>query len=78
MAGKTIQHTLINDYLTVLGVPHTEDYSNKRIAKMPFHTLFGFSKLLKKYGVESDGYYLADKSEIRELTPLFLANLRLD
>ncbi len=41
---------------------------------MPFKTLFGFSKLLGEYGVPSEGYHLADKSEITLLTPPFIAN----
>ncbi len=68
------QHTLINDYLRCLGVPHTGQYSDSRIKDIPFKTLFGFSKLLEEYGVESEGYYLEDKNEISKLTPPFLAN----
>lgn len=74
MANRYTSHSLINDYLTVLGVPHTEDYSDKRVASMPFHTLFGLSKLLEEYGVASEGYILSDKSELRALTPPFLAS----
>lgn len=66
-------HTLICDYLDALGVPHTKAYSDRRFGSMPFHTLFGLSKLLEEYGVESEGYCLSDKSELSSLQPPFLA-----
>ena len=66
-------YSLIDDYLSVLGVPHTSDFSNSRFKEMPFPTLFGFSKLLQEYGVKSEGYLLKDKQEISQLTPPFLA-----
>lgn len=74
MAQTSSKHSLINDYLTLLRVPHTQAYSNNRYASMPFHTLFGFSRLLQEYGVNSEGYKLTDKTEIRQLTPPFLAH----
>jgi hypothetical protein len=77
MANPTVSHSLINDYLDALGVPHTSGYSEKRVKGMPFKTLFGLSKLLEEYGVKSEGYYLDDKREILEITPPFLANTPL-
>lgn len=74
MASKTSRHTLLDDYLTALGVPHTAAYSEERIKKLPFKTLFGFSKLLEEYGIKSEGYIIEDKSEFIKLTPPFLAN----
>lgn len=73
MASSQMNHTLICDYLQALGVPHTQGYSDKRFAGMPFHTMFGLSKLLEEYGVKSEGYFLNDKSEITKITPPFLA-----
>ncbi len=67
-------HTLINDYLTAFGVPHTDEYGATNYEAMPFKTLFGLSKLLEKYGVTSEGYDLTDKSELTSLTPPFLAS----
>lgn len=67
-------HSLLLDYLTQLGVPHTESYTSGRLAKMPFQTMFGAVKLMEEYGVKSEGYKLDDKSEIRKLTPPFLAD----
>ncbi len=77
MASKSSDHSLINDYLEALGVPHTATYSNNRMASIPFKTLFGFSKLLEEYGVTSEAYFLNDKSEIHKITPPFLANTRV-
>ncbi|MDE6445231.1 MAG: hypothetical protein K2K64_12565, partial [Muribaculaceae bacterium] len=74
MASDKTGHTLISDYLTLLGVPHTAGYSGKRMATMPFQTLFGLSKLLQEYGIESEGYELTDKTELLKLTPPFLAD----
>ncbi len=65
---------LINDYLSALGVPHTESYTSQRLNEMPFHTLYGFTKLLEEYGVKSEGYRLSDKSELAKITPPFLAS----
>lgn len=61
------------DYLKTLGVPFTEDYTEKRYHEMPFQTVFGLTKLLQEYGVESEGYHLGDKNEIRKVPVPFLA-----
>ncbi len=74
MSAKSSQHSFINDYLTVLGVPHTENYSDDRMKNIPFKTLFGFSKLLQDYGISSEAYMIEDKSEISKITPPFIAN----
>lgn len=73
MAKAATTPTLICDYLSELGVPHTARYSNRRFDTMPFPTMFGLSKLLEEYGVKSEGYCLVDKSEITELMPPFIA-----
>ena len=65
--------TVFSDFLEALGVPYTKAYSDSRYRSMPFRSLFGFSKLLQSYGIESEGVQLADKSEISRLTPPFLA-----
>lgn len=64
---------LLTDFLTELRVPHTYEYSVDRFGKMPFQTLFGLSKLLKEYGVDSEGYHLDDRSQLEVLTPPFIA-----
>lgn len=74
MITQTERHTLIADYLSALGVPYTYDYSNTRFSKMPFQTMFGFTKLLQEYGIKSEGYLLKDKNEISKITPPFLAD----
>ena len=56
------QPDIFNDYLDSLGVAHTRAYSADRFASMPFATLFGLSKLLGEYGVETAAFRVADKS----------------
>lgn len=67
---------LLSDFLTLLRVPHTSDYTDSQFASMPFKSLFGLSKLLEKYGVESEGLKLSQKSEILHLEPPFLAHTK--
>lgn len=74
MSTKSQQHNLLGDYLEVLGVPHTHDYSLQRLEQMPFKSLFGFSKLLGEYGIESDAWQLEDKNEILKITAPFIAD----
>lgn len=73
MGRSTGDHTLIGDYLELLGVPHTEKYSEDRFRSMPFPTMFGLMKLLQEYGVTSEGYHLNDKNEIDKIESPFLA-----
>lgn len=65
--------TIFSDLLTALEVPHTGDYSDRRFRTMPFTTLFGFSRLLKEYGVASEGVQLGDKTQIEKIPAPFLA-----
>ncbi len=67
------QGTLFSDFIEALAVPHTSGYSNRQYETMPFHTLFGLTKLLGKYGVDSCGYKLNDPTEILKISPPFLA-----
>ena len=69
----TTDHTLVTDLLTVLKVPFTKDYTKQRFETMPFKTLFGVSQLLKEYGIESKGYQLQDKTELKKLSFPFIA-----
>ncbi|MDE6230243.1 MAG: hypothetical protein K2M37_01315 [Muribaculaceae bacterium] len=66
--------SLVDDWLTLLGVGHTVGYSLKREKEMPFKTWFGLSRLLEEYGVTSAAYQLPDKSEIRSVPPPFIAH----
>ena len=70
MTTQTERHTLIADYLSALGVPYTYDYTNTRFSKMPFQTMFGFTKLLQEYGIKSEGYLLKDKNEISKCSKI--------
>ncbi len=73
MTTDTDRHTLLGDFLEVLGVPHTVGYCESRMAEMPFKTLFGFTKLLTTFGVSSEVLELSDKSEIAKLPTPFVA-----
>lgn len=74
MASRTsTAPSLITDYLCALGVPFTPGYTNGRFYSMPFPTLFGMKKLLEEYGVKSEGYNFADKSEITAIESPFVA-----
>ncbi len=73
MSKNNSESILINDYLDALGVPHTAGYSSSRFSSMPFRSLFGLKKLLEEYGVKSEGYELADKSEMLKIDPPFLS-----
>lgn len=65
--------TAFNDLLNLLEVPHTLDYANEQFHTMPFRSMFGFSKLLQRYGIDSQGVTLGDKSEVDKIAPPFLA-----
>ena len=47
--------SLFSDFLTALGVKHTEDYSDRRFEEMPFQSMFGLANLLKEYGIGAMG-----------------------
>lgn len=66
-------NSILGDWLTLLGVPHTAGYTDKRFSSMPFKTLFGMTKLMEEYGVKTQGYRLTDRSELANLTPPFIA-----
>lgn len=65
--------TLFTDLLEELGVPHTTDYSLMRFDAMNFRSLFGLSKLLAEYGIDSEAIRLADKEQLNRLPVPFLA-----
>lgn len=65
--------TLFSDFLTTLGVRHTEAYSDERYNTMPFRSLFGLSKLLSEYGVENQGLQLSDRSQVSNVPVPFIA-----
>lgn len=72
----TAHTTLLSDFLKQLNVPHTSDYTDRRFRTMPFQTLFGLSKLLEEYGIDSEGLTLADNKQLLQLTPPYLAHTR--
>ncbi len=67
------EHNLFSDFLVELGVPHTPGFSESSFRKMSFRSLFGLKKLLEKYGIDSEGLKIEDKSELFKLPVPFLA-----
>lgn len=65
--------TIFSLFLESLGVPHTPEYSDDRFRNMTFKSLFGFSRLLKEYGIDNETYQIADKLEIDRLDTPFMA-----
>lgn len=71
------QATLLSDFLTALGVPHTQRYADQRFNAMTFQSLFGLSEELKNFGIASEGYQIVDKAaDLPKLTTPFLAATR--
>lgn len=67
--------TILSDLLSAMGVPHTMEYSDQRFNTMTFKSLFGLSKVLEEYGVDSEAYIVTDKAgDLALLTPPFLAH----
>ena len=70
--------TLLSDFLTALGVPHTAWYSDAQFRGMTFKSLFGLSKVLESYGIPNEALKLTDKSgDLNRLEAPFLANTRV-
>lgn len=69
-------NTILSHWLELLDVPFTPAYTDTRFRAMPFHSLFGMSKLLDEYGVETEGLRLASPSDLTTLTPPFLAHTK--
>ncbi len=65
--------SLLNDFLEALDVPHTRAYTDTAFARMPFKSLFGFSRQLKAYGVETVAARWSDKTILPEIPAPFLA-----
>lgn len=68
--------TIFSRFLTSLGVPHTDSYSDAQFRSMTFRSLYGLSHLLTTYGVPNRGINVSDKSELEKITPPFLAQTR--
>lgn len=71
---KSPDASLLDDWLTLLGVPHTHAYTLGKEKGMSFKTWFGLSRTLEEFGVESEAFLLSDKSGLRELPLPFIAH----
>lgn len=65
--------TIFSRFLTDLGVPHTNAWSDAQFRGMTFKSLYGLSHLLTEYKVKNKAIRFSDKQEITRLTPPFLA-----
>lgn len=68
--------SLFSDFLSALQVRHTEWYSDARYHGMPFKTLFGMSRLLDEYHIDSRGIRVSDKSVVTRIPTPFIAQMR--
>lgn len=73
MKGKA---SILSDFLSELEVPHTTGASDAAFDSMNFKSLFGFTRLLGSYGIESVVYRLADNSAVTSIPTPFLAQTR--
>ncbi len=59
-----MQKNLFLQLCEVLHMPHTLSYTNRLFEEHPYkYTLFGLSRLLAEYGIESQGFRFSDKLE---------------
>ena len=63
------------DILSALGVNHTVRFTNSEFRAMPFRSLFGLSKLLKSYGIDSGAYELKDHALPEDMPLPFFAGV---
>lgn len=61
--------SILSDYLTALGVPHTQWYSDSQFEGMTFKSLFGLSKLLESYGISGEALEVPDKDAALDVLP---------
>lgn len=66
---------IFTDFLRVLGVPFTSEYADAQFRAMPFRSLFGMKHLLQSYGVDSQGFNIADKSQLASVPVPFIARM---
>ncbi len=71
---KSPKASLLSDWLTLLGVGHTLDYTLEKEKAIPFKTWFGLSRVLEDYGVESQAFYYEDKNAIKNVPVPFIAH----
>lgn len=72
---QAAEHNILSDLLAQLQVRHTCSYCADRLESMPFKSLFGLTKVLQDYGIDSLGVKLTDKSEFSKLEAPFLAKM---
>lgn len=68
--------TILSDFLNELQVPHTAGASDRAFHSMPFRSLFGFSRLLASYGIDSRALDLTDRTKLADVPAPFLARMK--
>ena len=68
--------TILSDFLNELQVPHTAGASDRAFHSMPFRSLFGFSRLLASYGIDSRALDLTDRTKLADAPAPFLARMK--
>lgn len=67
--------TIFSEYLRLLGVKFTSDFSDKLFNEHPYrYNLYGLSDLLSFYGIKNTGIRITDKSKLQLLEPPFIAH----
>lgn len=66
--------SIFADLLSLLYVPHTGRHADADFQAISFKSLFGFSRLLKSYGVDSESLQLPDKTDLHLLPLPFVAS----
>ena len=74
------QTTIFTEFLSLLKVKFTTEYSNKVFNEHPHkYNLFGLSSLLSDYNIENEAYTITDKKQnINKLPVPFVAHLGAD
>lgn len=65
--------TIFTCFLSLLGVRHTEKYSDSQFASMDFKSLFGLSMLLDSYNVPNAGWKIPVEGAIQNVKTPFIA-----
>ncbi len=68
--------TIFSDFLHELEVPHTVAASDAAFRGMNFKSLFGFSRLLESYNIESRGIKVSDKKVLTSIPAPFIAQCK--
>lgn len=68
---------LFTSYLDELGVPYTQNYSNRLVNSHPYkNTMYGISTMLRDYNVPNEGYSIQKKTDfLSQIDPPFIVHI---